>query len=358
MAVASPGLLTQGPQTKHVGERVDRRKHRVTGYRTRRLATVVSSALLGLLLLGTSGVAASTPGWEFINTDTQVPCVQVACVSLPTTVSPGSDVGYKFTIHNAGKSNISQLYLTTSVNAVPSYFFNSRGTTVTCQLSPTLFCAFGALNAGDTIDVLVAYPTPASGSSFSSTFQINGTGVSFTDPHKSHGDTLSLPFTTALSSSADFAGGFQISDATTYTDSGTLSKKNDQQSSASSSTLYIPVTIQDGLSSPPDGLPDPCGTLNCIGDWTSLHVGNGNQGPVKVTLILYGKSVPNGATVDNIGLWHGGPNPITAHCVYPVGATPTTPPTNIECVTVTLLPSGNFQIVAWLLHNGGLHGTY
>jgi hypothetical protein len=310
----------------------------VTGYRTRRLATVVSSALLGLLLLGTSGVTASTPGWEFNNNAT-----------LPATVSPGSDAGYQFTIHNGGKSNISQLYLTTSVNAVPSYFSNSRGTV--CQLSPTLFCSFGALNAGDSINVLVAYKTPSSGSSFSVTFQINGTGVSFKDPGTSHGDTLSDPFTTTLSSSADFAGGFQISDGTTYTDNGTLSKKNDQQSSATSRTLLVPVTIQDGLSSPPDGATDPCGTLSCIGDWTSLHVGNGNQGPVMVTLVLYGKSVPNGANVGNIGLWHDG-TVISTPC-----SSSTLPTGTGECITVTMVGS-NFKIVAWLNHNGGLHGTY
>jgi hypothetical protein len=314
----------------------------MTGYRTRRLATVVSSALLGLLLLGTSGVTASTPGWEFINIAT-----------LPATVSPGADAGYQFTIHNGGKSNISQLYLTTSVNAVPSYFSSDRRTV--CQLSPTLFCAFGALNAGDSIVVLVAYTTPTSGSSFNVTFQINGTGVSFTDPHKSHGDTLSQSFTTTLSSSADFAGGFQISDGTTYTDSGALSKKNDQQSSASSSFLLVPVTIQDGLTSAPDGATDPCGTLNCIGDWTSVHVGNGNQGPVKVTILLYGKSVPNGATVDNIGLWHQD-TLITLRC-SDSSSIQNAGPTGNECVTVTLVGS-NFRIVAWLLHNGGVHSAF
>jgi hypothetical protein len=306
----------------------------------RRLVTVASSAILVLMLLGAGIATASTPGWAFTNTAT-----------LPATVTPGADAGFQFDIVNQGKSNISQLYLTTSDNAVPSYFSNSRGTV--CQLSPTLFCAFGALNAGDSIHVLIAYTTPTLGSSFGIIFQINGTGVSFTDPHRSHGDTLSQPFTTALSADPNFAGGFQIKDGTTYTTNNVLSKRNDQSSAATSGALLVPVTIQDGLTTPPDGATDPCATLHCIGDWTALQVGNGTDGPVKVTLVLYGKSVPNGATVDNIGLWHQN-TLVSLRC-----SDPSSIPnggTN-ECVTVTLVGI-NFQIVAWLLHNGGLHGTY
>jgi hypothetical protein len=315
----------------------------VTGNLSRRLATVATAALLGTMLLGIGTATAATPGWEFINNDT-----------LPTAVTPGADAGYHFTIHNNGKSNISQLYLTTDVNAAPSYLLTSRGTAV-CQQSPKLLCAFGALNAGATIDVTVAYTTPTSASAFGVIFQINGTGVSFQDAHHSHGDTLSDPFSTTLSSDPDFAGGFQIANGTTYTNNTVLGRKNIQSSAATSQALAVPVTIQDNLPGFPGTGTDPCATLHCIGDWTSVHVGNGNQGPVKVTLILYGKSVPNGATVNNIGLWHEGstPNPITLRC------SATTLPTvgGAECVTVTLV-GGNYQIVAWLIHNGGIRGQF
>jgi hypothetical protein len=315
----------------------------VTGKLSRRLATVATTALLGTMLLGAGTATAAQAGWEFIHNAT-----------LPSAVTPGADAGYSFTIHNNGKSNISQLYLTTSVNAVPSYFVNSRGTI--CQLSPTLFCAFGALNSGASIDVTVAYTTPTTGNSYAPTFQINATGVSFQDAHHSHGDTLSDPFSTVLSRDSNFAGGFQIADGTTYTDNTLLSKQNIQSSAATSKTLAVPVTIQDNLPGFPGSGTDPCATLHCIGDWTSVHVGNGDQGPVKVTLVLYGKSVPNQASVNDIGLWHEGssPNPIMLRCSdassIPNGG-------GNECVTVTLV-GGNFQIVAWLLHNGGGRGTY
>jgi Domain of unknown function DUF11 len=312
----------------------------------RRLVTVASSAILVLMLLGAGITTASTPGWAFT-----VPQV------LPDTVNPGANAGYSFTIFNGGKSNISQLYLTDSINASPVYFSNSRGTT--CQLSPTLFCAFGALNAGDTIDVVIAYTTPTSGTSFPVTFELNGTGVSFTDPHKSHGDTLPLTLTTTLNASPNFAGAFELT-GTTIGTTGTLGKKNDQTSSVNpkAGSTLVPVTIQDGLTSPPSGGTDPCTTtLNCIGDWTAIRVGNGTNadGPIMVTLLLYGPSVPKGATVDNIGLWHEGSttNPIVLRC------SASTLPTvgGAECVTVTKI-GNNFQIVAWLLHNGSLRGQY
>jgi len=295
------------------------------------------------MLVGVGTATAATPLWAFQNQ-----------AALPAAVSPGADAGYSFRISNLGKSNISQLYLTTSVNASPSYFTNSRGTV--CQLTPTLVCAFGALNSGAFIDVTVAYTTPTSGSSYAPTFQVNGTGVTFQDAHHSHGDTLSYTFNTTLSSNSNFAGGFQIADGTTYTNSTTLSKQNNQSSAATSKTLLVPVTIEDGLATFPGAGTDPCTTLRCLGSWTSLHVGNGSVGPVKVTLILYGKSVPNGATVTNIGLWHEGSptNPITLRCSVatsiPNGGTS-------ECVTVTQV-GGNYHVVAWLLHNGGLRIQY
>ena len=82
---------------------------------------------------------------------------------------------------------------------------------------------------------------------------------------------------------------------------------------------------------------------------------NGAAGPVKVTIMLYGKSVPNAATTSNIKLFHEGssPNPITTQC------SASTLPTSggAECITVTKVGS-NFKIVGWLNHNGYIRGGY
>ena len=94
----------------------------------RRAVAVVTGAMLAAMLIGPTTVSAAQPGWEFQN-------LQL----LPDTVSPGASAGYSFTIHNGGSSNISQLYLTDSVNAAPTYFVNSRGTVVPAEPHTVLF---------------------------------------------------------------------------------------------------------------------------------------------------------------------------------------------------------------------------
>jgi hypothetical protein len=306
---------------------------------------VVTGAMLAVMLIGPASVSAATPGWEFTNLKL-----------LPDTVSPGTSAGYSFTIHNGGTSNISHLYLNDSVNAAPTYFANSRNTI--CQQSPNLFCSFGALNAGDTIDVTVAYATPTTGSAFNVIFQLNSNGASFNDKGgNSHGDTLSSPKqTTALNADKNFAGAFSL-DLTDVSTNADLSKKNPQASTVTPPVSKIPVTVQDGLVTYGGTGVDPCGSsgvLQCIGDWARLTVSDGTIGPVKVTIMLYGPSVTNAANTGNIKLFHEGsdPNPIQTACgPLTLPATLTGP----ECITVTKV-GNNFKIVGWLNHNGYVRG--
>jgi Domain of unknown function DUF11 len=317
----------------------------VTGYRTRRLAAVVSSALLAMLLLGTSGVTAGTPaGWSIVATP------------LPSTVAPGKIAGYQVVIGNVGPSNISQLFMVDDQPGTQAYVNTPLGS---CSTSGPLVCNFGALNAGVTITVIVAYTTPTTTplDTFSVTFELNTTGGTFTRTTGSHGTVLPSTATTALDSSPNFAGGFSLTDATVGT-TGTLGTGNHQTSAVTPPTgsAAIIVTIEDGLTSNPGGGGNICLTLRCIGDWTDVHVGFGHTGPIKVTLVLYGGSLPSGVSTNKIGLWHDGsvPNPVVLRC-----SDPTSIPSGgtQECVTVTKVGT-NFQIVAWLLHNSGLHATY
>jgi Domain of unknown function DUF11 len=317
----------------------------MTGYRTRRLATVVSSALIGLLLLGTSVATAGTPaGWS------------ISAAALPSTVAPGKNAGYEVTIGNTGPSNISQLFLVDDNTGAPSYTSTPQGSCP--NTGGRLLCSLGALNAGVTITVIVAYTTPTSGTTFPVTFELNTTGQIFTKPNASHGTALpSNTVTTTLDSDQNFAGGFSLTDAKVGT-TGTLGTLNDQTSEVTPPTgsAAIVVTIEDGLTSNPGTGGDICATLRCIGDWTSVHVGNGSTGPIKVTLVLYGGNLPSGVSANKIGLWHEGssPNPVVLRCS---DATSIPSGGSAECVTVTKVGS-NFQIVAWLLHNGGVHLQY
>lgn len=318
-------------------------------FRIRRLVSVASAAVLALMLLGPGTVSATVAPFEFTN-----------FASLPSTVSPGADAGYQFTIHNKSTStNISQLFLNAKDSGVPTFVWNDRG--ITCQTSPYLSCAFGALNAGAEIKVVVAYDTTGFSSPFSVTFNLDSVGGATKDPHQSHGDSVSKTLTTAINNGINFKGAFETTPeelSTVGIDGVGLSKRNAQASSilppsGSAFGNYQPVTVEENVAAPTD---DPCATLNCIGDWSFVRVGDGTVGPVKVSILLYGPSVPGQATVDTIGLWHEGssPNPIMLRC-----SDPSSIPSggSNECVTVTK-QGNNILIVAWLLHNGGYRGTF
>ncbi len=346
--------------------------------RFRRVASVVSTALLALMMIGPAPALGAQANWHFYNPTTGA---KDAGELLPSVVAPGSAAGYSFRIKNDGPSNISQLFLTDSryaddpTNAVPAYFFNDRGTD--CQLDPYLYCAFGALNAFDSITVTIAYNTLKDGpATFPVTFQLNSTGNTFSDNKNnprgnSHGDTLSLTLTTTLNAGKDFDGGFNT-DGFVVENVKDLGKKNIQSGAITppSGSIYTPVTVEDGLPNTAFNCPttiDQCATA--FGEWTRLNVNKGATftDGFKVVLTIWGPAVPNGATVDTIKLIHvldDGPT-------YVIGDVPSERCTgdglNVdgddadslgdECITVT--KNGNtFQIVAWLLSNGGTRFGY
>ena len=311
--------------------------------RLRRLATVVSTALLGAMLLGTGTAVANPPGWQFLDP-----------TLLPDTVTPGADAGYSFTIHNGGKSNISQVYLLNDSTDTIDWLQTDRSTAV-CTTTPSLNCSFGAMPAGGAdIHVLVVYKTPAVAGSYSTTFYLNGTGFSIKDGGTSHGDSLPLTFHTTLSSNANFGGGYQVHGGS-FGSNQSVGRSNIQGSTVQSNLNLVPVTIQDGFTSFPGSGADPCGSLNCVGDWTVVRVGSGSEGPIKVSLLIYGKSIKGNFSLSNFALWHDGstPNPITLSCTdasaIPNGGT-------AECVTATMQGT-NVLLTAWLKHNGTGRGV-
>lgn len=296
----------------------------------------ILTAVLALLLVGVAPTSAATPGWKFVNVQ-----------QLPSTVAPNGTAGFKFRILNDGKSNISQLFLTDSVNAAPTYFWNSRGTV--CQTSPNLYCSFGALNSKAWIDVTIAYK--AGTSNFANTFKLDSSGDP-TGKNNSHGDSKLLSLTTAVSSSVNFDAGFVVDDQS-YATGGSLGSGNKQISQIDLTDTLLPVTIEDGITS---GI--PCTIAQCanqIGEWTRLSV-PGNTNLLKVTLQIWGGSVPGGVTANDISLVHTRDNG-TSYLIS-TRCTPTTgTPTNAECIVVTKV-GNNFRIVAWLTENGGLRGIY
>lgn len=314
----------------------------MASHRFRRAVGVASSALLVLALIGPGAVQAAPPGWAFENVKL-----------LPATVSPGANAGYTFTIANRGKSNISQLFLTSSATTSPTYLATSRGG---CVTTPLLYCAFGALNSGDVIDVTVAYMTPPSGSSWTVTFQLNATGKTFSDKGgNSRGDTLNLPMTTVLNGGKDFAGGFNLVGGSTFANNPDLGRRNIQSGAVTlpPGAINIPVELEDGPS-----VDFPCsGCANLFGEWTRLNVNDGAtyDSGIKVVLTILGREVPRGATEETIVLIHvsdgHGTHTISDRCDGD-GLLD-----GNECITVTKV-GNNYQIVAWLLSNGGTRFGY
>jgi|tagenome__1003787_1003787.scaffolds.fasta_scaffold20904600_2 hypothetical protein len=294
--------------------------------------------LAGSFVLTTSGTAsASPPHWS------------MSVVDLPSLVSNGSGAGYRVTISNSGPSNISTLFLVTKVQDSPSFITTTQGTCSAPGAGP-LSCSFGALNAGKSVTVVVGYVTPASGAAFDPVFQGNSNGATFSDPGRSHGDTLQDPneTPTQLTTNRDFAGGFALNRNKVTTDTN-LSKTNVQSTSVTPPVVGVIATVQDGL-----GGPDTCTgcTKTLFGDWAQVTVGHGETfGDLfPVTLLVFGKSLPKQATTDTIDMVHVLDNGTTEILSTRCGPTPT-----LNCVTVTPVGS-NYRITGWVNQNGRVKG--
>ena len=316
--------------------------------RLSRFATVSTSATLALMLLGAGTASASPPGWEFTNAVNESPLV-----------APGRLAGWSFTIHNGGSSNISKVFLTDSLAHAAVFVRSDRAG---CTLTPVLFCDFGALAAGADINVLVVHTAPSVTGNFPITFQLNGSGATYSDSKgRSHGDTLNLAFDGATGNppvtvvvGGEFDGGYVIDAGTTFTTGSTLTRQNPQYSTVVAPINLSAVTIQD-LSGYGSG--DPCGTngLDCIGQWTRLSAPTAGGAKIKVTLVIRGQGLPGNVSADDIVVWHDGDGIIgdvaAERCLT------ATDSASAPCVYVTAV-GGNFQVVVWLTHNGNLRGGY
>lgn len=289
------------------------------------------------MAIGVGPASAAQPGWQFINVQ-----------KLPATVSQNAVAGYSFTIKNGGSSNISKLFLTDTVVAAPLHFTNSRGTV--CQTTPDLRCDFGALVAGDSIDVTIAYRVGTA--NFNNTFRLDSSGDP-TGRNNSHGDSKLESVTTTVSGDVDFAGTFTI-DTTALATTATLGRQNKQTTTIEPPEALVPVTIEDGITIGVACTIPACS--NAFGEWSQVSVAGGKTyaAPFKVTLFVWGGAVPGGTSTSSIKVLHttdlGTTYAISQACTPTSGT-----PTNAECLTVTKVGS-NYQIVVWLFQNGSIRG--
>jgi hypothetical protein len=324
-----------------------------------RIATVITAGTLALMLVGVGGVAAKNPSWT------------ISITKLPPTVGAGHEAGYTVVVTNLGPSNINTLSMlvTTPVTpgAAPTYFsglaWNYGGPEIGCTGtgpggSGPLACDLGTLSGSpsQSVTFTVAYhvPTGTTGS-FDITVAIqSGSGNTGSDGGTSRGDAFSKSDSTGIGNSQNFDGGFSVT-GDTYQTTGSLGRNNKQSTKLETTDTIIPVTITDGVTTYPCDSGDPqCSRL--IGEWSVLNVNNThNLYPIKVTLLIWGGAVPGGLSTSDIFLVHadgtGAETPVKTAC-------DANPPTNADCLVSVTKVGNNYQIVAWLKHNGSIRGGF
>ena len=313
--------------------------------RVTRVGSIIGAVCLaGSFVLAVAGTSsASTPGWT------------ASAVPLPATVHNGADAGYDVTITNGGTSNISALYLNSA--SVPTYVAGPDAAACSGPGVP-LQCSFGALVSGAHVEILVAFSTPSSGSSFVAKFQASTTGVAGDPNHNSHGDYLNFSATTALSSNKNFAGGFSTNTDTVSTDDS-IGPKNIQSTSVTPPGQDLVTTVEDDLSD--SSVPYVCPSGHtCYGTWSQVKVRSLDQFDSQVqtfgtlfpvSLLVRGNAFPNGSQGD-IELVHitDDGTTITSLQSDPCGTTPTD-----GCLDVTKV-GNNYLLTTWVFQNGGFKG--
>jgi len=291
------------------------------------------------LVAGAGSASAGQPHWS-MNVE-----------NLPPLVAAGSNAGFQVTITNAGPSNISRLFLGTDTRVAADYVTTTQGT---CTApGKALSCSFGALRKGMSVTIVAAFPTGEDATAFAAGFFATTSGATGSDKgHASHGDTLRDPNETAteLTDSPDFAGGFSIDGLPVRTDDK-LSDSNIQSTTVDPPSGGMVTTAQDGL---PDDAFHCTGCLGTLfGEWSSVNVDNGNvvDGLIKVTLLVRGDQIPYYDTVDDISVVHILDDGTTQILDERCGEEPAA-----NCIEVTALYSGDFEITAYVTHNGVFKG--
>jgi len=302
------------------------------------------------MLLGVGGAVAKTPaGWN------------LSASGIVASMSPGAAQGYNVTITNTGPSNIAKLYLTTTDvsgggAATPiSPVFSDLGSP--CDTGVNQGCPLRAFPVGRTLTFTLGYSAAAGDSPFVVEFDINTNGYVL-GQNSSHGDSFPFRVSTPVNSSKDFAGGWTLGSGALST-SGTLGTNNVQNTTVTPPKSHIPVTVDDSGTITFNCSASP----NCshaFGVWTALNVENGATEPAfKVTMLLYGKSIPNGVGLSDIKVLHVLDSGTVETLTQTGNACPADPSTTTaDCIASVTKVGQNVQIVAWFVKNGGGRGTY
>jgi hypothetical protein len=346
----------------------------VSSVRIRRVAGIVSTALLALMLASPTAVNAAvpllTPTWSVI----------------PTTVQDGDYVAFRASITNDDTSTVSQLFLVElardpNLTLVPGTVSSSQGS-CDSTTDPTAFlCTLGQLKPHKTATVTAVFRTalvvdPATFYTATGRWEFNTTGLgSDSGGDNSHGDSWPSvdPISHAdllvatVTSSGDFGGRYVLnSNLKIVENNQALSNSNPHSTRAYAPVTGIGVTVEDVDCNVET--PDPiCADFTTgFGEVSKVNVNDGvyvddpdfsGLTPLHFYLQLDSYEIPQGANANTVSVLHvWGPAPtdqetISTRCTF---AKKATIPNNAACITVKNLPGGDLGIDVWTFHNGGL----
>lgn len=348
----------------------------------RKLAGVTAASALALSVLAGT-VQAAAPGWPVGHgTNYLAPSTSGASSS---SVSAGKTVGFYEWLHNPGSSNISQLYMNVASSPAATQvgvawtIQNDAGTILRngiCTVNAVPLCAFGALNAGQTVYVVAAFRTSgalAEATTQNVTFDFNSTGIP-PGGNKSHGDDRIVTDSVLISKNGDAAGDFNFDQAgglTVTTDP--VGVGNAQSTSVTVGGTQVGAFVGDSPSLPAAKCTNAlivdivaenpwfsCKKLSTL--TSAVEVGNGktitnvNGGPGIQVIISFAQA-PNQLNGAHPFVYHyfidaNGEHAelITALCHlvdgFPDGATP-----SVGCLSVN-----GAAVTVWVFHNGFMKG--
>jgi hypothetical protein len=334
---------------RHAGDRGDQVK-------VKRFVRALAGVMTAGLLVGTmvQSVTAAPPRWSITSTQEVV-----------GGVSSGSAQAFDVTITNNGPSNISSLFLlaskdTTGNNllADPVVFLTSTERPDSCVQNGAVLCSFGAVNAGVTLHVQVAYSVPFSTGDGNISFELNTTGLVL-GGNNSHGDaTFSSQSVTLLTAAdADKAGKWTTIVLDSLANNQGISSSNPQATKLQGLDQHVPASVEDGT-----GITFNCPKAQCkskfFGQWSKVSVNNGAAfgTAFEVTITIAASALPSNLDPTKVIVYHVLNN---GSVVQISNACTTTPPTGSmpECRDTSFDGSGNLVINVWVYENGGFKGA-
>ena len=344
----------------------------------RKLTGIATATALAFSVLGGGIATAATPDWNAgYGTDSRA-VIQPSSGASSSAVKAGNRVGFFEWLRNGGTSNVSQLYLQATATPAATVYRASwsiedgSGTVVrngVCPSDTPLKCSFGALNAGHTVYLVVAYNTgiAVDGTTQYVDFDWSTNGATTRDGGTSRGDSLSHRDSVILTNSGDANGNFYFEQTNiTVQTNQKLSGTNQQATTATVTASLTGVAVGDSPSlatlcnsTLTTGFPSwfTCSGLSSLTSVIEVGNGktftNGNGGP-GIKVIVTFQQAPRQLSSALPFVYHyftdsngvGQADLITAQCVYdggfPKGDTPSE-----GCLTVN-----GKTVTVWLFHNG------